>query len=130
MINNISHAVLFVKDQDEALSFYKDKVGFKLHTDMPFDSMRWLTVQPATQTNFELVLMKAQNPEAQALVGKQGAGAPFLCLSSNNCKADFETLRKNGVEFIQEPTVKPWGLEALFLDLYGNLICLVQPLQS
>lgn len=129
MINNISHAVLLVKDQDEALSFYKDKVGFKLHTDMPFDSMRWLTVQPATQTDFELVLMKAENPDAQALVGKQGAGVPFLCLSSNDCKADFETLQKRGVQFIQEPRVKPWGVEALFLDLYGNLICMVQSIQ-
>jgi predicted enzyme related to lactoylglutathione lyase len=129
MINTISHAVLFVKDQDEALSFYRDKVGFKLHTDMPFDSMRWLTVQPATQANFELVLMKAVNSDAQALVGKQGAGAPFLCMSSSDCKADFERLRKNGVDFIQEPTVKPWGIEALFLDLYGNLICLVQSMQ-
>ena len=112
-----------------ALSFYKDKVGFNLHTDMPFDSMYWLTVQPVTQTNFELVLMKAQNLNAQVLVGKQRAGTPFLCLSTHDCQGEFERLQGNGVQFIQEPTVKPRGLEILFLDLYGNLICVIQPMQ-
>ncbi len=127
MINTISHVVLFVKDQDEALSFYKDKVGFKLHSDMPFDTMRWLTVQPANQTNFELILMKAATAEAQALVGKQGAGARcFLYLSTNDCQGDFETLRNKGVEFIAEPAAKPWGTEAVFVDLYGNKLCLWQ----
>ncbi len=76
MINKISHITLYTNDQDETMKFYVEKLGFKVHTDMPFGEERWLTLTPAQQDNFELVIFNAVAPDAQAFVGKQ---APAQC---------------------------------------------------
>lgn len=129
MINKITHVTLYVNDQDEALKFYTDKLGMKVHTDAPMDNMRWLTLSPARQADFELVLMQAAMPEAQALVGKQSPQAPLLCIQSDDCARDIEELSSKGVKIVQECKQEQWGTSAMFLDLYGNMIYMVQPAQ-
>lgn len=127
MIANISHLTLFVTNQDEALKFYTEKVGFKVHTDAMFgENFRWLTLNLPNQNDFELVLMPVETPEEKALVGKQGAKKPFFSLATTDCKADYERLTKLGVKFSQKPTEEPWGISAGFEDLYGNSIYMCQ----
>lgn len=129
MISKITHVTLYVNNQDEALKFYTDKLGMKVHTDTPMDTMRWLTLSPAKQADFELVLMQAAMPEAQALVGKQSPQAPLFCIESDNCLRDVQELTSKGVKIVQECKQEPWGTSAMFLDLYGNMIYMVQPAQ-
>ena len=127
MINKITHVTLYVNDQDQALKFYQDKLGMKVHTDAPMENMRWLTMTPATQGDFELVLMPATSAVTQALVGKQCPEAPFMCISSTDCARDIADLKAKGVTVIQDAKTEPWGTSAMFLDLYGNMIYMVQP---
>ena len=127
MFNKFTHVPLFVNDQDEALNFYRDKVGLKVHTDAQMEGMRWLTLSAPTQPDFELVLMPATTPETKALVGKQAPGSPFVCVESSDVARDIDELRAKGVKIVQEPQVEPWGTSAMFVDLYGNMIYIVQP---
>ena len=129
MIHKITHATLYVKDQDEAKKFYCDMLGMTVHTDAPMEDMRWLTLSPAKQADFELVLMQAHMPEAQALVGKQSPQAPLFCIETDDCARDVDHLRSKGVHIVQETKQEPWGTSAMFLDLYGNMIYMVQPVQ-
>ncbi len=127
MITKVSHMPLFVTDQDEALKHYTQKLGFKLHTDMDLDGMRWLTVCPADQSDFEIVLTKANSPQEQALVGKQAATMPICVVDTQDCRKTFQDLKDRGVEVVSEPEEKPWGTSAIIKDLYGNMINICQP---
>ena len=126
MITKMTHITLYVKDEEEALAFYRDKVGMKVHTDVTFSGMRWLTLNVPDQPDLELVLFKATKPESQALVGKQSPEGPLLVFATDDIKGDFEQLRDRGITFTQEPVEKAWGKEAMFHDLYGNVIMLYQ----
>jgi predicted enzyme related to lactoylglutathione lyase len=127
MITKITHMTLFVHDQDEALRFYTEKIGFKIHTDAKFDELRWLTLHAPEQPDFELVLFLATTDAEKAMVGKQGAQKPFLTLETNDCVKDFERLEKAGVVMLEPPKVQPWGTAAACLDLYENVIYMCQP---
>lgn len=127
MITKITHLTLFVHDQDEALRFYTEKIGFKIHTDAKFDELRWLTLHAPEQPHVELALILATTPEEKALVGKQGAKKPFLSLETNDCWQDFERLQSLGVVMLEAPKVQPWGIAAVCLDLYENIIYMCQP---
>lgn len=135
MIRRLSHATIFVKDQNEALSFYRDKLGFEVHTDaMVGDDFRWLTVNTKDQPDFEMILME---PKAGMLMdeatatqlrqimekGVLGAGA----FNTDDCQATYEELKSRGVEFIAEPAERPYGIEAVFRDNSGNWFSLTQP---
>ncbi len=126
MFTKVTHISIFVHDQDEALAFYTQKLGLRLHTDVNIQGMRWLTVCLGKQPDFEIALMPADKPEYKALVGKQAADVPVCVFSTDDCQKTYKELKKRGVEFIQEPTEKPWGIEALFKDLYGNTFDVVQ----
>lgn len=129
MITNVTHLTLYVNDQDKALAFYKDTLGFKVHTDAQYGPMRWLTLSPVENKHFEISLMLASTPEERALVGKQGAQKPFFCVSTDDCKATVKTLKEAGVTFLQDAKEEQWGTSATFVDLYGNIIYMVQPAQ-
>ena len=134
MISRMSHATIYVTDQDQALEFYRDKLGFKVTTDVTMDGgFRWLTVAPADQTNFEIVLMEPKpgfmfEEEAanqlRALItgGKLGAGV----FNTPNCQATYEELSAKGVEFLSPPAQRPYGIEAIFKDNSGNWFSLTQ----
>lgn len=126
MITAATHLTLFVNDQDEAKKFYTEKLGFTVHTDANMGDMRWLTLNPKEQKNFELVLFLAAQ-EDKSLVGKQGGSGILLCLASDNLDQDYKELKTKGVEFIGEPEEQDWGKSVTFKDLYGNLLYLVQP---
>ena len=131
MITKLSHATLFVLDQDKALDFYVNKLGFQKKMDMPMGpGMRWLTVGPATQ-DLEIVLMPVVPGMIDKTVGQvktllnkgvMGAGV----FETDNCRATYEDLKAKGVEFKSEPKEQPYGIEALFSDGVGNWFSLTE----
>jgi catechol 2,3-dioxygenase-like lactoylglutathione lyase family enzyme len=129
MIKSVTHVTLFVNDQDEALNFYTNKLGFQVHTDAQFEGMRWLTLNPKGQKDFEVVLFQVGSDEEKSLVGKQGSQGVFLCLASDNIDNDFQELKAKGVEFLGSPEAQPWGKAVLCKDLYGNGLYIVESLQ-
>jgi len=122
MITKVTHASIWVKDQDEALKFYRDTLGFKVTADnVSMPGYRWLTVTPQ-QDNFELVLNLATTPEQLAGVGRQG----IFILTSDNINADYAALKAKGVKLPTGINVNPWGSDFIFEDLYGNDFDVVQ----
>jgi len=117
---------LYVQDQDEALAFYVDKLGFRVHTDVRNGDYRWLTVQPPDQPSFQLGLFVPGPPvmdaaTAQALRAIVAKGAmPPLVLAVDDCRAACERMRAKGVEFTQEPTERYGTVDAGFRDPSGN----------
>ena len=134
MISKMSHATIYVTDQNQALEFYRDKLGFKVITDVTMDGgFRWLTVAPNGQADFEIILMEPKpgfmfEEEAAnqllALItgGKLGAGV----FDTANCQATYEELSAKGVEFLSPPAERPYGIEAIFKDNSGNWFSLSQ----
>ena len=124
MITAVTHATIWVKDQDAALAFYRDKLGFKVVSDdaasMP--NYRWLTVAPPQQNGFEIVLNLATSPEQLAGIGRQG----IFVLNSTDIHADYAALKAKGVKLQTDVNVNPWGSDFVFEDLYGNDFDLVQ----
>lgn len=125
MTQSINVVGLYVRDQDEALAFY-GKLGFHVHTDVRNGDYRWLTVQHVDQPSFQLGLFKPGPPmhdaaTAQTLEAMVAKGAmPPLVLSVENCRAAYERLSKNGVEFTQEPVDRYGNVDAGFRDPSGN----------
>ena len=117
---------LYVRDQDEALKFYVEKVGFRVHTDVRNGDYRWLTVQHPEQPSLQLGLFKPAAPmvdaaTAQALQAIVAKGAmPPLVLAVADCRAAFERMRAAGVEFTQEPVDRYGTVDASFRDPSGN----------
>lgn len=126
-IKKVTHSTVYVRDQDEALRFYCDKLGFIVHTDANFEGMRWLTLSTESQPDYEIALMKPATAEAQALIGKQSPEAPLICVETDDCKATVQGLKIKGVTVVQEPNQEPWGTSAMVTDLYGNNIYIVEP---
>lgn len=132
----ISTAQQWVHDQDEALKFYTEKIGMEVRMDVTMAEMgdfRWLTVGPAGQPDVSIVLMAIPGPpvldEATAqqvrdLTAKGFASTVFL--TTDDCQAAFEELRGRGVEFVDEPEERPYGIDCGFRDPSGNSIRLTQ----
>jgi catechol 2,3-dioxygenase-like lactoylglutathione lyase family enzyme len=133
MTQGVEMLGLYVRDQEEALQFYVEKLGFRVHTDVRNGDYRWLTVQHPDQPSFQLGLFKPGPPTLdaesaqmlQALVAK-GAMPPML-LSVNDCRAAYEQMRGRGVEFTQEPVERYGSVDANFRDPSGNGWKLMQP---
>lgn len=117
---------LYVRDQEEALQFYVEKLGFRVHTDAGNGDFRWLTVQHPDQPSFQLGLFKPQSPivdeaAVQALQELVAKGAmPPLVLHVDDCRAAYERMRACGVELTQEPTDRYGTVDAGFRDPSGN----------
>lgn len=117
---------LYVHDQDEALDFYVNKLGFQVHADARNGAYRWLTVKHPEQPSFELGLFLPQEPvldaaTAQTMREMVAKGAmPPLVLVVANCTAAYEQMRAKGVEFTQEPIARYGGVDANFRDPSGN----------
>jgi len=126
MFTKITHSTLFVNDQNAALDFYT-KLGFSVHTDALFGSMRWLTLSLPGCNDLELVLMPAESEQEKALVGKQAADKPFISLESNDAYKDYEKLKELGIQGLEKPEAQPWGVSFGFKDLYGNALYVCQP---
>ena len=117
---------LYVRDQDEALAFYVEKLGFRVHTDAQNGSFRWLTVQHPEQPSLQLGLFKPQAPvldeaTAQTMSEVVAKGAmPPLVLNVDDCRAAYERMRARGVEFTQAPEERYGNVDANFRDPSGN----------
>jgi catechol 2,3-dioxygenase-like lactoylglutathione lyase family enzyme len=137
MITRLSHTTIFVLDQDEALKFYRDKLGFEVRTDFTMDNgFRWLTVGPKTQPDLEIVLMALkESPMMPAdkvammrkLIesGSMGGGV----LQADDCRKTYEELKAKGVEFKGAPEERFYGIETLLKDNSGNWFSMTQPKQ-
>jgi len=132
MSQGVGVSGIYVHDQDEALTFYVDKLGFNVHTDARNGDYRWLTVQHPDQPTFQLGLFKPQPPtvdEATAAtlseVVAKGAMPP-LVLVVDNCRAAYDRFIKSGVEFTQEPIERYGSVDASFRDPSGNGWKLIQ----
>ena len=133
----ITAAQLLVHDQDEALAFYAEKLGMEVRGDytMPQMGFRWLTVGPAGQPDMEIVLMAPGPPFMDAETADRarnllalGAGGTIF-LTTDDCHAAYEELTSRGVEFVQPPEERPYGIESGFRDPSGNYIRLTQDRQ-
>ena len=130
-MNKIGHITLLVKDQDEALKFYIEKLGFQKHQDLVIaEKMRWVTVSPKGQTDLELTFVVANSDEKRKAVGKQAGDHVFLTLESDDCRKEYKALKEKGIKFYGKPEVQAWGVDVVFEDLYGNLFDLVQRFKS
>lgn len=117
-IDKVSTVTIAVADQDEALAWYTEMLGFEKKMDVRSPQFRWLTVAPAQQVDVEFLL-------ASWFPDRVGKNATWM-LSTRDCQGGYEELKAKGVEFSQKPEVRPWGIEAIFADLYGNQYALVQ----
>jgi uncharacterized glyoxalase superfamily protein PhnB len=117
-IDRVSTVTIAVADQDEALAWYTEKLGFEKKMDVRSRQFRWLTVAPPQQIDVEFLL-------ASWFPDRIGRNATWV-LSTRDCHGGYEELKANGVEFSQKPEARPWGIEAIFTDLYGNKYALVQ----
>ena len=120
---------LVVRDYDEALSFFVGKLGFVLVEDtfVPEQSKRWVVVSPPGASETRLLLAQASSPEQESRVGQQTGGRVFLFLHTDDFWRDYEQYKAKGVEFVRPPKEEPYGVVAVFKDLYGNLWDLLQP---
>lgn len=132
MIRQVSHTTVYVLDLDRALAFYTGTLGFEVRMDMSMDGFRWLTVGPKDQPGFQYLLtipnppmFSEQDAEAVRQMVAKGAFSGGV-LETDDCTGDFERLKAAGVTFLQEPTDRPWGVEAVLRDDSGNWFSLTQ----
>ena len=136
----IATAQLWVHDQDEALAFYTDKLGMEVRSDVTLPEMgnfRWLTVGPVDQPDVSIVLMAIPGPpvtdadsqrEIRSLMSKGLAGTVFL--TTDDCVKAYEEMSARGVEFVETPEPRPYGIDAGFRDPSGNSLRLTQVYQD
>jgi uncharacterized glyoxalase superfamily protein PhnB len=132
----IANAQLWVHDQDEALAFYTEKLGMEVRADVTLEEMgnfRWLTVGPAGQEDVSIVLMAIPGPpvfddetvaQLKELMGKGASSTVFL--TTDDCQASYEELLARGVEFVEPPEQRPYGIDTGFRDPSGNNLRLTQ----
>lgn len=125
---SIVHIALVVEDYDEAIKFYTEKLKFELVEDtyQPEQNKRWVLISPPGSNGTTLLLAKASKPEQLPFVGNQAGGRVFLFLNTDDFWRDYNEMKKNGVEFIRNPSNESYGTVAVFKDLYGNKWDLLQ----
>jgi catechol 2,3-dioxygenase-like lactoylglutathione lyase family enzyme len=128
MFQHIALIALVVRDYDEALEYYVDRLGFELVEDTPLDDhKRWVVVCPPGQPQTALLLAKAAGDRQIAAVGAQTGGRVFLFLHTDDFARDYAAYVKRGVVFEEKPRCETYGVVAVFRDLYGNRWDLIQP---
>jgi catechol 2,3-dioxygenase-like lactoylglutathione lyase family enzyme len=134
MFNAITHSQLYVLDQDEALDFYVGKLGLEVVADIDMGVMRWLTVGVPGHPGREIMLatpggpmMSAQTAEQVRDLVTKGAGGGSLIFSTDDCRKTYETLLARGVEFTEEPTERPYGVDCGLRDPFGNHLRFTEP---
>jgi catechol 2,3-dioxygenase-like lactoylglutathione lyase family enzyme len=130
MRQSLAHIALVVRDYDEAIDWFTRKLHFTLVTDtcQAEQDKRWVLVAPpgAPAGGASLLLARASNPEQAAFIGSQAGGRVFLFLETDDFWRDYGRMREEGIEFVRDPKQAPYGIVAVFADLYGNRWDLVQ----
>ena len=127
---SLAHVAIIVRDYDEAIAWYTGVLGFTLLADtyQPEQDKRWVLVAPpgAGENGASLLLARASSRAQEAFIGNQAGGRVFLFLKTDGFWRDYEAYLARGVRFIRPPAEQPYGIVAVFEDLYGNLWDLVQ----
>ena len=128
MKQSIVHVALVVRDYDEAIDFYTKKLRFTLIDDtyQPEQDKRWVVVSPPGSTGTTLLLARASKSEQEFFIGNQSGGRVFLFLNTDDFWRDYNEMVSNGIRFVRQPKQEPYGMVAVFEDLYGNLWDLLQ----
>ncbi len=128
MNQSIIHVALVVRDYDEAIDFYCQKLHFELVEDsyQPEQDKRWVVVAPPGSNGTHLLLARASTTEQEASIGSQTGGRVFLFLSTDDFWRDYNEMRSAGINFVREPKDEPYGTVGVFEDLYGNLWDLIE----
>ena len=123
MKQSIVHVAIVVRDYDEAIRFYTEKLKFTLVEDtyQPAQDKRWVLVAPPGSSGTALLLARASTPEQERFIGDQAGGRVFLFLSTDDFWRDYNRMVAEGITFVRPPKVEPYGTVAVFQDLYGNL---------
>lgn len=123
MISSVSFVSVVISDQDAALDFYMNRLGFERRRDFHFPGLpRFLTVAPQGQPEPEIVLVEAGASNIRSHGGHTG-----IVLRTGDCRGDYATLKARGVTFVSEPADQPFGVQAQFTDPDGNLFSLAEP---
>lgn len=121
MRQTIGAMSLLVRDYDEAISFYVDRLHFKVMEDTDMGGgKRWITVAPPGSDETRLLLARAATPEQESRIGNQTGGRVFLFLHTDDFWRDYESMKARGVHFLEEPRNETYGTVIVFEDLYGN----------
>lgn len=137
MFTGISHHSVYVLDQDQALDFYCGKLGFEVSADVDLGFMRWLTIALPAQPDRQIMLEVPGAPfvdeetaaQLRELLTKGALGAAAI-LTTDDCRATYEDLRAKGVEFTEEPTERPYGIDCALRDPFGNPVRITQPAEG
>ena len=136
MLKQLTHTQVWVHDQDEALAFYTEKLGLELREDVTVPELgnfRWLTVGVPGQQDVSITLMAVPGPpvfddetraQIQSLLARGASGGLFF--ATDDVRKTYEELKSRGVEFTQEPTEQPYGVDAGFRDASGNHFRMIQ----
>ena len=117
---------LFTENQDEAVRFYVDKLGFELAEDKKLGDYRWVVIRLPDNKELTINLEIARTDEEKALVGRQAAGQPLFSLTTDDCMGEYASLKRRGVTFEGEPKKMPFGTGVMLRDLYGNKIYMLE----
>nr|WP_321456821.1 VOC family protein [uncultured Cohaesibacter sp.] len=128
MPQSMSLIAIVVRDYDEAISFYTEKLGFELIDDtyQPAQDKRWVVVRPKGESKTSLLLARAKNDHEARYIGDQAGGRVFLFLETDDFWRDYKLYQQRGISFIRPPQEADYGTVAVFEDLYGNLWDLVE----
>ena len=130
MDQRLAHIAIVVKDYDEAIRFYTQKLKFNLIEDTALtETKRWVLLSPPGSGSCHLLLARAANEEQSSRIGNQTGGRVFLFLYTDDFYRDYHHMLEEEIRFIRQPVVEPYGIVAVFQDLYGNLWDLIQPLK-
>lgn len=127
MITGIVHTALIVRDYDEAMSFYCGKLGFIVVEDTQLTNKRWIRLRALGGKGSEILLSKAVDDKQRASVGNQTGGRVLFFLHTDDFDSDYARFRSSGIEFTEGPWEADYGKVAVFKDLYGNRIDLIEP---
>jgi predicted enzyme related to lactoylglutathione lyase len=127
MIEKLTHVTIVVDDYDKALAWYTEKLGFVVRENAEYGpGYRWVTVSPKEQPDVAIVLHK---PHENEMTLKTGNTSHWV-FSTRDCRRTVQELRDRGVKILREPEDVPWGVQAIFEDLYGNAFVLVEPAEG
>ena len=131
MNQRIGLVSLLVRDYDEAISFYTHRLHFNLVEDTDLGAgKRWVLISPLGSTETGLLLAKAASPEQETRIGNQTGGRVFLFLQTDDFWRDYQDMKSNGIQFLEEPRKESYGTVAVFEDLYGNKWDLLEPKET
>ena len=128
MKQSLIHIALVVRDYDEAIEFYTQKLHFTLVEDtyQPEQDKRWVVIAPPGNSGTSILLARASKPEQEPFVGNQTGGRVFLFLETDDFWRDYKEMNESGIKFVRSPKEEPYGTVAVWEDLYGNLWDLIQ----